>query len=860
LPFIRKPLFFTTLLLVLIFIALVSKPAISSSSQPTNVKLQLFWHHQFEFAGFYAAISQGYFDKYNINVELIKFDPTVNEIDLVLKGEVQFGLAGTEIIDSYHQGKDVMLLASYFKRSPLIIITQPEITSLKQLKNKKIFGLKQHIKQGSIRSMLNFFDVEPSEIDITMEGELAALFKNKAIAGILTYRTSTRYQLNQKKIKYRMYDPNQFGIASQDLNLFTTGKFAKENKELVKNFTLAASEGWNYAIQHPNEIIDLIKSQYNIQNLTEDALKFEANETIKLISPELFEVGSIQRNKLTTISEESYANKSISSIKNLDNFVFQLNEGQKIDSQLLKSLTSIEKQYLKEHPIIRIQNENDYPPFNYSVNEVPTGYSIDYIKLLTDKMGVNIHYIQHKSWQEYLEMLRVNKLDAMVNIMETDERKELYNFTTPFAEPNNVAVTRNSDFDNVIDGDLIKNKRLVVVNGYAASDKYEKLYPTMNVIKVRSVLEALKAIIDKEADIFISNDAVINFYIEKHYITGLKFVPLAKDLKYPNTLLSIATNINNPVLTKIFQKAMSTIAEHEVLALRKRWLGDIKTNNKTLVNLTQFEKEYLFNNPVIRVQNDGDYPPFNYLIDGKPTGYSIDLINLIATMLGVKVELIKGKSWTEYTTMLKRKELDVLINITDLESRHDFAGFTSPYVEISTFAASRKYDFNDQITKENLPKKRIAIAKGYAINETLKESLAQSVFILVNNTSEALKLISTNQADIYFEAGAVFDYYMTKNIMTNLQLLPVSADLEVVNQNFSIATHKENKTLLNILQKTINAIPDIEQVRLKRKWFGNMNKKSIDNEIISNDELAYIKRTTVTLCRPELAEGATRTI
>ena len=111
-PFIRKPLFFTTLLLVLIFIALVSKPAISSSSQPTNVKLQLFWHHQFEFAGFYAAISQGYFDKYNINVELIKFDPTVNEIDLVLKGEVQFGLAGTEIIDSYHQGKDVMLLAA----------------------------------------------------------------------------------------------------------------------------------------------------------------------------------------------------------------------------------------------------------------------------------------------------------------------------------------------------------------------------------------------------------------------------------------------------------------------------------------------------------------------------------------------------------------------------------------------------------------------------------------------------------------------------------------------------------------------------------------------------------------------------
>jgi len=847
-------------ILLLLCISLSSTSAFGSSSEQTTVKLQLFWHHQFEFAGFYAAIEQGYFKKYNIDVELIKFDPSSSTTDSVLKGKAQFGIAGTEIIESYHQGKDVILLASYFKRSPLIIITQPETTSLKQLSNHKVHGSKQQLKQGSIREMLDLFDVEQSQINITMKGDPIALFENKEVDGILTYRTDVPYQLNQKELEYRMYDPNQYGIASQDLNLFTTRSFARENPELVKNFTLAANEGWHYAIQHTNEIINLIQSQYNTQKLTKEALKYESNETIKLISPELFEIGLIQKNKLLSISVQSFENKSIANIKDLDDFIFQLDAKQKINPELLKLLTFKETKYLNEHPVIRVQNESDYPPFNYSVNGKPAGYSIDYIKLLIKKMGGNIQFVQNKTWQEYLEMLREDKLDAMINIMETDKRKQFYKFTTPFAEPNNVAVTRKSDLDTVINKNSIKNKKLVVVSGYAASDKYEKLYPSMTIIKVEGVLEALKAVLDKEADIFISNDAVINFYIEKHYITGLKFVPLAKSLEYPNTFLSIATNITNPLLTSIFQKAMSTVAEYETLGLRKKWLTEMKNNKNTKVNLTEIEREYLINNPIIRVQNDGNYPPFNYFIDGKPSGYSIDLINLIASMLGIEVELIKGKSWSEYMVMLKNKELDVLINIIDLESRRDFAGFTSPYAEIDTFAVSRKNEFGKTITIGSLSGKRIVITKGYAINEKLKNKLPNSTFVEVKDTMTALTLISKNQADAYFEVGAVLEYYITKNFMANLQLFPVSPDLEVVNQKYSIATHKDNKTLLNILQKTINTIPDIEKIRLNRKWFGERSIALAKNEIFTTKELAFMSENSVTLCRTNPDLGSVKVI
>jgi len=109
----------------------------------TKVTLDLFWQHQFEFAGFYAAVDQGYFQQAGIEVEFNELDSQDDYLQRVLNGEAHFGVAGAELLASYHNGNQVKLLASYFRRSPLILLTQPEITSLKQLEGKVVIGAKK---------------------------------------------------------------------------------------------------------------------------------------------------------------------------------------------------------------------------------------------------------------------------------------------------------------------------------------------------------------------------------------------------------------------------------------------------------------------------------------------------------------------------------------------------------------------------------------------------------------------------------------------------------------------------------------------------------------------------------------------
>src|SRR5690242_6029908 len=47
------------------------------------VKLQLKWHHQFQFAGYYAALQQGFYRDAGLDVQIIEGGPNIDVIDEV---------------------------------------------------------------------------------------------------------------------------------------------------------------------------------------------------------------------------------------------------------------------------------------------------------------------------------------------------------------------------------------------------------------------------------------------------------------------------------------------------------------------------------------------------------------------------------------------------------------------------------------------------------------------------------------------------------------------------------------------------------------------------------------------------------
>ena len=97
------------------------------------------------------------------------------------------------------------------------------------------------------------------------------------------------------------------------------------------------------------------------------------------------------------------------------------------------------------------------------------------------------------------------------------------------------------------------------------------------------------------------------------------------------------------------------------------------------INLTKEEQLYLKKHPVIKAHNEKDWPPFNFNVNGKPQGFSIDYMNLLASKLGIKVEYVSGYSWKEFMQMVQTPKLDVIINIAKNKQRAKTIYFSEPF-------------------------------------------------------------------------------------------------------------------------------------------------------------------------------------
>ena len=103
--------------------------------------------------------------------------------------------------------------------------------------------------------------------------------------------------------------------------------------------------------------------------------------------------------------------------------------------------------------------------------------------------------------------------------------------------------------------------------------------------------------------------------------------------------------------------------------------------------LTDAEQTWVDQNPVIRVHNELNWPPFNFNLDGQATGYSVGYMNLVAAAVGLEIEYISGPSWDQFLDMMRNDELDVMLNIVETPARLEYLTFTEPYAITSPVLA-----------------------------------------------------------------------------------------------------------------------------------------------------------------------------
>ena len=629
--------------------------------------LQLEWKHQFEFAGFYTAIEKGYYKDIGIDLEIKEFEESINISEDVINGKATYGISSSALILERLKNKPVVLIASYFKQNALILVTKPHIKTPADLKNKKIMALDWEMEHTSLGVMLKDYDIKKNDYALLKHDFKIDSFVNGDVDAMSIFITSQPFELDKLGINYNILNPANFGIYSYDVELFTSEKVINNDVEKVNKFVEATNKGWEYAFANKNEIIDLIYNKYS-QRKTKEALLYEANKTEEIFKINVFKIGAITP-ELVKLNADMYSNLGL--VDKNYNFNDILNDYFITNKKALNiNFTDEEKNFLKQNPKIKVHNESNWPPFNYSLNNSPLGFSIDYMNLLASKAGLSIEYISNFTWDEFLEKIKKNEIDVMLNIAKTENREKYLAFTSSYAK-NIDTIFVKKDVNNLKSLSDFNGKTLTIIKGFYEEELLKKHYPQIKFLLVNDTLEGLKKVVFNEADGAFDNLAVGNYFMENNYISNLKPAFEIQDPRF-SLNMHLAVNKNNIILRNILEKAKNEISQEELLVLNRKWINtkETKIQTKNTINLTKEEELYLSNREIITMCVDSSWEPFEKINkQGNHVGIAADIIELIKNRLNIEIKLIPTKTWEESLALSKNKECDILSFLNETPKR-----------------------------------------------------------------------------------------------------------------------------------------------------------------------------------------------
>jgi ABC-type nitrate/sulfonate/bicarbonate transport system substrate-binding protein len=249
-----------------------------------EITVKLKWLHQAQFTGNYVAVEKGFYANEGLKVNLVPFsfeDPT---IDSVANGTAVFGITGAdELILARSKGLPLKAFSVIYKINPVCAYSLKEsgITNPQDFIGKNV-GLERGTNVEILYyAMMGKLDINRSQINELTIGYDA----NELLNG--TTDVSTGYLINEPhQVIEAGYEVNTILMADYGVNMYADVLFATEdtinnNPELVEKFLRATLEGWQYAIDHKGEAIDIVLEYVN--NGSRSHEMYMLNSSIPLI-------------------------------------------------------------------------------------------------------------------------------------------------------------------------------------------------------------------------------------------------------------------------------------------------------------------------------------------------------------------------------------------------------------------------------------------------------------------------------------------------------------------------------------------------------------------------------------------------
>lgn len=280
--------------------------ATTGAAALTPVKLQLQWFAQAQFAGYYAALDQGFYKDEGLDVTILEGAADIVPQDVLAAGDADYAISWVpKVLGSIEQGAKITDVAQIFERSATTQISMKDkgITTAADLAGKNVgswgYGNEWELFAGMQKAGVATSDINLVQQAFDMNGFLAG---DIDAAQAMTYNEYAQVLETINPATGNLFQPDELNVINwnkegtamlQDAIWASSDRLASDDAYAATTvkFIKASIKGWIYASTNPQQAADIVTAAGS--TLGQSHQLWMTNEVNKLIWPSTNGVGMI---------------------------------------------------------------------------------------------------------------------------------------------------------------------------------------------------------------------------------------------------------------------------------------------------------------------------------------------------------------------------------------------------------------------------------------------------------------------------------------------------------------------------------------------------------------------------------------
>ncbi|MGE6125874.1 response regulator [Aeromonas rivipollensis] len=452
----------------------------------------------------------------------------------------------------------------------------------------------------------------------------------------------------------------------------------------------------------------------------------------------------------------------------------------------------------------------DYRPFSMIVSKHRfEGISADYLGILAHILQKPLSLQLFANKESALLALRRGEIDLvnLGNLTLADTEASGIRLSNPYFSSALVFSTPKP-----YQGPLLApGQSVAAVAGQIDTQRFRLYYPTLTLVTHPSNMEAFDAVFFGRQEILLSDAHAM------HYLNSERFDHLRQRGEAQPSLapadFRFAVSARVPALLGLINRGLEAIDDGTRNAIFSQWNGPIRDmNDSASERYDAAELAWMRQSPPVKVWlMDNLYPYGAMDHDGQLTGMTVDMLAKVSKRTGLTFEFIRFDSDRQRDKAIRSGRLDLIGAISRPVAERYGLRPSVPYASDDIYVILTHQGEESIDSLQSLAGKRVGMTR----YNPLADQLEDSSLTIMESAEEAMQAVEGGRLD-----AAIVPLYFARHALDNdprtRLRIAGPADDEPIRMGF--ASQPGNEMLMNILDKTLLAIPPNELAMTSYEW------------------------------------------